>query len=77
MSIIDRAVTKIRARNRAAFLIGVGSLIDLNGVATYEAMQNLMPDPELAPLSEIYNDTNRVIRETPTSPGSLHSSSSR
>ena len=67
MSIIDRKVLKARSKNRKAFLIGVGSLIDLRGVATYEAMQDLMPDPTLRPLAEIYQDTNRVMTPAQTS----------
>lgn len=61
MSIIDRISTASRSINRKAFLIGVGSLIDLNGVATYEAMQELMPNPKLRPMAEVYSDTNRVL----------------
>ena len=53
MSIIDR-ISPTNRSNRKAFLIGVGSLIDLRGIATYEAMQDLMPDPELTPLGRIY-----------------------
>ncbi|WP_230872111.1 hypothetical protein [Mycobacterium canetti] len=77
MSMIDRIVETARSRNREAFLVGVGSLMDLRGIATYEAMQDLMPNQALRPLSEIYDDTNRVMRETPTSPDSLRSSSHR
>lgn len=69
-------VPRTRSKSRRAFLIGVGSLIDLNGVATYEAMQELMPDPELRPLSEIYDETNRVMAETTLS-ASPRSSSRR
>lgn len=52
-------------------------MIDLNGVATYEAMQDLMPNPKLRPLAKIYADTNRVMRETPISPESLRGYSRR
>lgn len=61
MSIIDLISTAGRSINRKAFLIGVGSLIDLNGVATYEAMQDLMPDPQLRPMADLYADTNRTL----------------
>ena len=61
MSIIDLISTAGRSINRKAFLIGVGSLIDLNGVATYEAMQDLMPDPKLRPMTDLYADTNRTL----------------
>ncbi|MDG5773975.1 hypothetical protein [Mycolicibacterium fortuitum] len=61
MSIIDLINTAGRSINRKAFLIGVGSLIDLNGMATYEAMQDLMPDPKLRPLQDLYSDTNRTL----------------
>lgn len=47
-----------------AFLIGVGSLFDLRGQATYEAMQDLMPSPRLKPLRVVYNETNHSIRTT-------------
>jgi hypothetical protein len=73
MSIIDR-MTLTRSRHRRAFLIGVGSLIDLNGIATYEAMQELMPDPTLRPMEEIYAATNRAM-SLPKSPESPPSSS--
>lgn len=58
MSIIDR-ISPTNRSNRKAFLIGVGSLIDLRGIATYEAMQDLMPDPELTPLGRIYSEDER------------------
>jgi hypothetical protein len=76
MSIIDRITPATRSRSRKAFLIGVGSLIDLNGIATYEAMQDLMPDPQLRPMSEIYAETNRALA-LPKSPKSSASSSHR
>ncbi len=56
------------ARTRA-FLIGVGSLFDLRGQATYEAMQDLMPSPRLKPLRVIYSETNHSIQKiSPLSP---------
>ena len=54
MSIIDLISTAGRSINRKAFLIGVGSLIDLNGVATYEAMQELM-------LADLREDQSRYL----------------
>lgn len=74
MGMIDR-VTKSRSKNRKAFLVGLGSLIDLNGIATYEAMQDLMPSPDLTPLGKIFADTNRVMAQTPMPPTSPRSSS--
>ena len=37
-----------RKRNprRRAFLLGVGSLMDLRGEATYREMREMMPEPE-------------------------------
>lgn len=61
-------------RKKAAFLIGVGSLIDLRGLATYRAMQEVMPSPVLAPLSQIYRETDRLMASTPTSLSKLRSS---
>jgi hypothetical protein len=52
------------SRTPRAFLIGLGSLIDLRGIATYEAMQDLMPDPALPPMAQIYRDTNRLMAST-------------
>ena len=66
MSIIDRISPTSRSRNRRLLLIGVGSLIDLAGIATYEAMQDLMPNPTLTPLPEIYRRTDRDLAETPS-----------
>jgi hypothetical protein len=66
MSTIDRIVERHRSMNRRAVLIGVGSLIDLAGLATYEAMAELMPNPTLTPLPEIYRRTNRDLAETPS-----------
>ena len=63
MSIIDRISPTNRSKNRRAFLIGVGSLIDLRGIATYEAMQELMPDPGLTPLGTIYRRPTRTWLE--------------
>jgi hypothetical protein len=67
VSTIDRIPAR-RHRNRAAFLIGVASLIDLPGIATYEAMQDLMPDPPtLRPLSEILNEVTQSLTAPPSS----------
>lgn len=67
MSIIDQnSPTTSRSKNRRAFLIGVGSLIDLRGVATYEAMQDLMPSPELTPLAAIYRATDQDLAQHPS-----------
>lgn len=59
----------------SAIRVGLGSLLDLRGQATYEAMQDLLPSPKLRPMSAIYADTNRVMSETPTSLKSLRTSS--
>jgi hypothetical protein len=77
MSIIDRINRTIRSRNRRAFLIGVGSLIDLRGLATYEAMQDLMPETELTPLQAIYRRTNADLARNPSSSIVSQTSSSR
>lgn len=76
MSIRDRVRPEKRTRTRA-FLIGLGSLIDLRGIATYEAMQDLMPDPALRPMKLIYRDTNRLMVSTLDSSSGSHSSSPR
>jgi hypothetical protein len=66
MSIIDRnSPTTRRSNNTRAFLIGVGSLIDLRGIATYEAMQEMMPSPDLTPLNAIYRATNQDLAQHP------------
>lgn len=62
MSILDR-ISPTNRPNRKAFLIGVGSLIDLRGIATYEAIQDLMPDPTLTPLGTIYRRTNKDLAQ--------------
>ncbi|MDV6277603.1 hypothetical protein R3Q06_29355 [Rhodococcus erythropolis] len=41
----------------SAIRVGLGSLLDLRGQATYEAMQDLLPSPKLRPMSAIYADT--------------------
>lgn len=66
MSIIGDGMTTRRSSNARALLIGVGSLIDLGGVATYEAMQDLMPSPELTPLNRIYRATNQDLAQHPS-----------
>lgn len=63
-----------RGMRRKALLIGVGSLMDLNGLATYKAMQDLLPSPDLRPMSEIYRETDQMLASTPISPRSPHSS---
>ncbi|WFN93488.1 hypothetical protein [Gordonia sihwensis] len=65
-------VHRTMTRRGRAFWVGVGSLIDLRGQATYEAMQDLLPDPELKPVGVIYAETNRLMSQTPTSIESLH-----
>lgn len=66
MSIIDRNnPTTRRPTNPRAFLIGVGSLMDLGGIATYEAMQDLMPSPDLTPLDKIYRETEEDLAQYP------------
>lgn len=66
-----------RAAKRRALMIGLGSLLDLRGIATYRAMQELMPSPELKPMSQIYRETNQLMASTPTSLNKLRSSSHR
>ncbi len=68
MSIVDQISPSIhRSRIRKAFLVGVGSLIDLGGIATYRAMQDLMPAPTLTPLNAIYRKTNTDLSRSPSS----------
>lgn len=64
-----------RAAKRRALMIGLGSLLDLRGIATYRAMQDLMPSPALKPMSQIYRETNQLMASTPTSLSKLRSSS--
>lgn len=66
-----------RGTRRRAFLVGVGSLIDLSGLATYRAMQDLLPSPDLRPMADLYRDTDRLMASTPTSLSKLRSSSPR
>ncbi|MGV0805759.1 hypothetical protein [Mycolicibacterium setense] len=52
------------ATKRNAFLVGLGSLFDLKGEATYEALQDLMPKPEPYNLNTSLLRANQNLRRT-------------
>lgn len=50
-----------REGNRAAFLVGLGSLMDLRGLDTYHAMRKLSPPSELKSMSALSEETARSM----------------
>jgi hypothetical protein len=58
MNLIDRI---IGPENRKAFMIGVGSIFDLNGLATYQAMPELQPPTRVRTAAEIMTKTTRSL----------------
>lgn len=61
----NRRKKALAAARRRAFLVGLGSLIDIRGEATYEAMQDLMPDADLKPMGQLYQETRHLMVSTP------------
>lgn len=51
-----------KTTRRKSFLIGLGSLFDLKGEATYEALRDQMPDPEPYNLNASLLRANRNLR---------------
>ena len=62
MSTIDRT-GKHRAASRG-LLVGLGSLIDVAGLQTYEAMRDLMPDPPKRTVRDTFREVAELM--TPT-----------
>lgn len=56
-----RARPMERETNRTAFLIGVGSLMDLRGLDTYRALRKVAPPRKPRTIKQVTSDVTRMM----------------